>query len=185
MCSVDTWVSSLLTYQRLVSFITDWLWHTSTDNKSSDMCSASFSEKKTRSRDCHQHITCLLLQKEKLLITAKKLTMTRTANYNLFVWHNQRIIELQGKQKQRKLYWKLTQSAEFTTHKGFTTDSFIQWKEELSGIVFDYNGVFDQLDKCNIPRKMTAVLPKLDSDTHIHSNSIHFTSLHRCSDQIR
>ena len=48
------------------------------------MCSASFSEKTTRSRDCHQHVTCLMLQKEKLLITAKKLTMTRTANYYLF-----------------------------------------------------------------------------------------------------
>ena len=103
----------------------------------------------------------ILEENTKTLILARKMKMNRTSNYHLFDMTRGQagtnlskksgnyLGKLRAKNLQRTEYILVTKSSE---------------REEVAGIMFDRLGIINQLKEGSQPRKLTAILPPLDSE---------------------
>lgn len=105
----------------------------------------------------------ILEETNKVILLAKKMNMNKTSNYHMFDMTRGQVSsnltkksgnyigKLRATNYQRSEYLLITQNAET--------------REEIGGIVFDRYGLYDQITEGTQPRKISVIIPPLDSNS--------------------
>ncbi len=115
----------------------------------------------------------ILEDTKKLLIIARKMNMNRTSNYHLFDMTRGSAGDKLTK-KSGNYLGKLR--AKDVTRTCYTLLNNSQEKEELAAIFFDRLNLVEQLKEGSQPRKLTVVIPHIDSDNVPIPNKLIFNS---------
>jgi tubby-related protein 1 len=110
---------------------------------------------------------------KKLLIIARKMNMNRTSNYHLFDMTRGSAGDKLTK-KSGNYLGKLR--AKDVTRTCYSLLNNCQEKEELAAVHFDRLNLVEQLKEGSQPRKLTVVIPNLDSDNVPIPNKLIFNS---------
>jgi hypothetical protein len=120
-----------------------------------------FAGKSKKSSTCYQLI---LEETKKVLIVARKMKMNRTSNYHMFdMTRGVATSSLNLNKKSGNYLGKLRATNMNRTEYVLMTKNAV--KEQVCEIQYERAGIMNHLKEGSQPRKMTVILPKLDTDS--------------------